>query len=270
MRADTLSVVFVGWGAINARVWQLLAARPLNIKVVAVATRNAAKSRNIPMNALSIDRPEDLVDLSPQLVVEAASRAAVEIWGPIALRVSKAAIFCSTGAFTDSSLLARLRKVSDQFGSSIIIPTGAIGAMDALSSAAMLRLSEVIHRISKPPDAWRGTNAERLLDLSTLSVQTTIFSGTAREAAEAFPQNANATVVTSLAGVGLERTIVELVVDPLIKRNRHTISARGDFGNFTFTLENEPLKGNPKSSELTALNLARLIEEQAKQIGVAI
>jgi predicted dinucleotide-utilizing enzyme len=87
-------------------------------------------------------------------------------------------------------------------------------------------------------------------------------TGAPISAAALFPRNANATVVTSLAGIGLDRTRVELVADPALKRNQHRISARSAFGTLQITLENEPSPVNPKSSELTALSLVRLIERQ--------
>jgi predicted dinucleotide-utilizing enzyme len=75
-------------------------------------------------------------------------------------------------------------------------------------------------------------------------------------------QNANATVVTALAGVGLDKTRVEMVADPTVRINGHRITARGAFGRLELSLENNPLATNPKSSELTALSLVRLIEQQ--------
>jgi aspartate dehydrogenase len=93
-----------------------------------------------------------------------------------------------------------------------------------------------------------------------------VFSGSAREAASQFPQNANATVVTSLAGLGLDRTRVELVADPAATRNAHRIVASGAFGRMEILLENLPLATNPKSSELTALSLVHLIERQTETV----
>jgi aspartate dehydrogenase len=44
--------------------------------------------------------------------------------------------------------------------------------------------------------------------------------------------------------------------------------ARGAFGRLEIMLENNPLATNPKSSELTALSLVRLIEQQTNAIVV--
>ena len=56
-------------------------------------------------------------------------------------------IIASTSAFCDEALLARLIDVAEQHGSRIFIPSGAIGAVDALASAAVLGLDEVTHQI---------------------------------------------------------------------------------------------------------------------------
>jgi aspartate dehydrogenase len=75
-------------------------------------------------------------------------------------------------------------------------------------------------------------------------------------------------VVTSLAGIGLDRTRVELVADPFARTNGHRIMARGGFGKLEITLQNNPLPTNPKSSELTALSLVRLIEQQGVSLHI--
>ena len=132
----------------------------------------------------------------------------------MALRHAKALVVASTSAFCDDELLSSLREIAEAHASRILVPSGAIGAIDALAAAAVLPLDLVIHQIVKPPQAWKNTNAENRIDLDDLWTRQIIFSGSPREAARHFPQNANATVVTSLAGIGLDRTRVELVRIP--------------------------------------------------------
>jgi aspartate dehydrogenase len=256
-------VVFIGWGAINAHAGALLARRKTAVDIVGIATLDTPQARaTIPEGIRFLGSPAELAALKPDIVVEAAGRAAIDMWAAAALAASPAMVIASTSAFCDDDLLPRLAAVAEAHGSRILIPSGAIGAVDALASAAVLGLDEVTHQIVKPPVAWKGTPAEKLLDLSALSERTVFFAGTAREAAGRYPQNANATVVTSLAGIGLDKTRVELVADPAFRGNGHRIVARGAFGRLDITLENNPLPTNPKSSELTALSLVRLIEHQ--------
>jgi aspartate dehydrogenase len=264
-----IRAVFIGWGAINIRVGALLTLRNAAVEIVGIATLDTPESRAaIPPGIRFLTSPRELAALRPDIVVEAAGRAAIDIWAEAALAAAPAMIVASTSAFCDEPLLARLVDVAGQHGSRIFIPSGAIGAVDALASAAVLGLDEVTHQIVKPPVAWRGTPAEKLLDLESLRERAVFFSGSAREAASRYPQNANATVVTALAGVGLDKTRVEMVADPAVRINGHRIAARGAFGRLEILLENNPLATNPKSSELTALSLVRLIEHQTHAIVI--
>ena len=264
-----IRVIFIGWGAINMRVGALLAQRNAAVEIVGIATLDTPEGRAaIPRGIHFLASPRELAALQPDIVVEAAGRAAIDMWAEAALAAAPAMIIASTSAFCDEVLLARLLDIADQHGSRIFIPSGAIGAVDALASAAILGLDEVTHQVVKPPVAWRGTPAEALLDLETLHERAIFFSGSAREAASRYPQNANATVVTAMAGIGLDKTRVEMVADPAVRINGHRIAARGAFGRLEILLENNPLATNPKSSELTALSLVRLIEHRIQAIVI--
>jgi len=266
-RTKRLRVVCIGWGAINLRVADLLARRGRPIDIVGVGVANAGRDRPpLPAGAAVVTAPDQLAALAPDLVVEAAGRKAVAQWAPAALAAAKTLIVASTSAFCDDALLPRLTEIADRHGSRIVIPSGAIGGIDALAGANVLQLDDVLHQMIKPPLAWKGTPAEQRFALATLTAPTVVFSGSAREAASQFPQNANATVVTSLAGLGLDRTRVELVADPAATRNAHRIVAAGAFGRMEILLENLPLATNPKSSELTALSLVHLIERQTETV----
>ncbi len=262
-RSAPLRLVFIGWGAINSRVGELLRQRGAPVEIAAIATLDSPEARSqLPKGVAFLASEDQLRALQPDLVVEAAGRAAILQWAPAALAAAPAVILASTSALADDGMLARLAALADRHGSRIDIPSGAIGGLDALASAAVLGLDDVVHQIVKPPRAWTGTPAERLLDLARMSERAVFFSGTARQAAADYPQNANATVVTALAGIGMDRTRVELIADPAATLNGHRITASGPFGRMEITLENRPLATNPKSSELTALSLARLIEQR--------
>jgi aspartate dehydrogenase len=246
-----------------------LTQRQCQVEIVAIATADTPEARaTLPRGVQFLSSPDELAALQPDLVIEAAGRAAISQWAPAALAAAPAVIFASTSAFCDDGMLAWLIELAERHTSKIVVPSGAIGGMDALASAAVLGLDDVLHQIVKPPLAWKTTPAERLIDLDHLTERTIFFSGTAREAAASYPQNANATVVTSLAGIGLDRTRVEMVADPASVMNGHRIAARGAFGRMEITLENKPLSSNPKSSALTALSLVRLIENRTKNLVI--
>jgi aspartate dehydrogenase len=261
-RKRRLRLCFVGWGAIASRVGELLAERqPAGVEIVAVAVRDPELERpGLPASARLITGPHELAGLDIDMVIEVAGRPAVAIWGEAALRHAASFVVSSASAFTDEALLGLLLAVAEEMGSRVVVPSGALGDLGALAAAAVLPVDEVRHTIVKPPLAWKGTRAAEMIDLDRLARRTEFFAGTARQAADAFPQNANVAVISALSGIGLDRTRVVLVADPSASRNIHEISAAGAFGTLELRLENEALKTNSKSSEMTALSLVRLIE----------
>lgn len=257
------TIILVGWGAIAKRVAELLAERNSSVKIAAVAVRDRSASREgLPAGAMLIEDPAELVVSGASLVVEAAGRSSVLPWGEAALSAGMDFAVSSTSAFVDDALFQKLKDAASASGAKLIIPPGALGGIDALSAASRLSIASVEHRIIKPAKAWAGTLAAQLIPLDEISDATVFFTDTARKAADAFPQNANVAVITSLAGIGLDRTRVTLVADPAARLNMHEIIAEGDFGRMHLRFENSPLATNPKSSEMTALNLARAIENR--------
>jgi aspartate dehydrogenase len=63
------------------------------------------------------------------------------------------------------------------------------------------------------------------------------------------------TATIALAGVGFERTEVELVVDPEAVDNRHEIAASGFFGTFAVTVQGRRISPSSPSSRLVAGSL---------------
>ncbi len=261
--APPLRLAFIGWGAIARRVVQLLDERGSNVVLAGVGTRTEpAGAHALPPGVRWLPHPAALAGIAADLVIEAASRAAVEPWGSVALRQVGSLVLSSTSALCEDGVLERLTAVAAAHGRQILVPPGALAAVDALAAASRLPLDEVTHRIVKPPGAWVGTPAEALLRLDALTQAEVFFEGSAREAARRFPANANVAAITALAGIGLDRTRIQLVADPQAKGNGHRLSAKGAFGTLDVTIENRPLATNPKSSELTALSLVRLIENR--------
>ncbi|MGO4671757.1 aspartate dehydrogenase [Bosea sp. 2YAB26] len=264
-----LRIALIGWGAISRRVAGLLAQRlGSRVTVAAIGLRDLSSAPDLPTGAAPITDPGQLAGLGLDLVVEAAGREAVAGWGAAALRHAPAFAVASTSALCDDALLGRLLEVAETNGSRLLIPAGALGGIDALAAAAALPLDEVTHTIVKPPAAWRGTAAEAMASLDALSAPLTFFCGTAREAASLFPQNANVAVISALAGIGLDRTRIQLVADPGAKANSHRLAASGAFGRLEIAIENRALAANPKSSEMTALSLVRLIGAAVNPLAI--
>lgn len=91
------------------------------------------------------------------------------------------------------------------------------------------------------------------ISLEGLDTARLVFSGSAREAAAGFPANVNVAAALSLAGIGPERTMVEIWADPTVTRNCHRIDVEADSARFSLSIENVPSE-NPKTGRITALS----------------
>jgi aspartate dehydrogenase len=81
-----------------------------------------------------------------------------------------------------------------------------------------------------------------------------VFEGSAREAAAGFPANVNVAAALSLAGIGPDRTRVEIWADPTVDRNCHSIEVDADSARFSLKIENVPSE-NPRTGRITALSV---------------
>ena len=189
------------------------------------------------------------------LVLEAASQRAV----PLLVECLR---FCdvmvmSVGAFSDDSLLAKIKKEAEKHGRKIYLPSGAVGGLDAISAVSS-QITSLVLETTKPP-ASLGRNDE---------ARTVVFEGSAREACRMFPKNVNVSATLSLAGIGFDRTIVRIVSDPAAIANTHRIIVASPAGGMKFEFENVPSRDNPKTSALAALSALRRISKTGETLQI--
>jgi aspartate dehydrogenase len=172
------------------------------------------------------------------------------------------------GALADPGLEAALRSAAVAGGARLILPAGAIGGIDLLAALAAAGGLTVRYRGTKPPAAWAGTPAAGILDLDALTEARVFFTGTAREAAAAYPKNANVAATLALAGAGFEATAVELAADPAAPGNVHEVSVASPLASYSLRIENLPSAGNAKTSATTIYSVLREIRNRRGPVVV--
>jgi aspartate dehydrogenase len=199
----------------------------------------------------------ELLNERLEAVAECASHVAVRDYGVKILASGCDLVLISIGSLSDESLRKELEQAARRGGSRLVLPAGAIGGIDALVAAKLSGLESVTYIGRKPPKAWAGTAAEKLVELSALTKPTAFFEGNAREAARDYPFNANVAATLALAGIGFEQTRVRLVADPDVSRNVHEFVVRSACGDFSVKLEGRPSAANPKTSLMAGYSVAR-------------
>jgi aspartate dehydrogenase len=200
---------------------------------------------------------ESLGNFPLRLVIECANQKAVTECADFFLAKGVDLLIMSVGALLQDSLLSRLTARAEEKGCRIYLPSGAIGAIDALQAAKIGGLDEVTLTTRKPPRSLGGTEGLNLEDLKEARV---LYEGPATEAVVMFPQNVNVAATLSLAGLGPEKTRVRVVADPGVHQNIHEIRARGAFGSLEIRLANWPNPDNPKTSLLSCLSVISLLK----------
>ena len=121
----------------------------------------------------------------------------------------------------------------------------------------------------KPPTGLAGAPylVEKGISLDGLKSALCVFKGSARAAAAAFPANVNVVAALSLAGIGPDRTTIEIWADPGVSRNCHQIKVESDSASFTMSIENIPSE-NPKTGRITALSVIAALRKLTSPLQV--
>jgi len=264
-----MRLALLGGGTIARLVLQNLRQGALpGIEVVAVMGRGAASRGAVLAGEYGVEYAPGLQALcaaKPDVVLEAASHDAVRAYLVPVLAAGSSAIVLSAGALVDDALRAEAEAAARGSGALLYVPSGGIGALDALKGACAAGEVEVSIQVAKPPAAWKKIDYVESLgvDLDSLATATTLFDGPARAGVPHFPQNVNIAAVLSLAGVGFDRTLLRVVADPALTRNTHTISVSARTGRFTIVLENVPAPDNPKTAWLACYSALAALKELA-------
>jgi aspartate dehydrogenase len=263
-----MRVAVAGLGAIGTKVVKELDHGIEGLVLAAVSVQNVEKHRawlsdltTIPA-ILPIDGLADVADI----VIECApSKLARSIVGPVVAR-GKCAIVLSVGALLENDDLIELAKEN---GGQIVVPTGALIGLDAVTAAAVGTIHSVQMVTRKPVGGLAGAPyiVENNIDIERITAPLKIFDGTAREAAKGFPANLNVAVALSLAGIGPDRTRVEIWADPSVTRNVHRIEVDSDSARFSMSIENIPSE-NPRTGLITALSVIACLRKLRASLRV--
>jgi aspartate dehydrogenase len=265
----TLHVAIGGFGAIGKVVARRLDGGIGGLALAAVAARNIARAQS---EMADFRRKVPVVPLArlweeADIVVEAAPAALLREIAEPALAHGRTLMVLSCGALLDNFDLVDL---AQQQGGRILVPTGALLGLDAVTAAAEDRISRVNIITRKPPLGLLGAPylEERGVDIAGLAEAKRVFAGTAREAARGFPANVNVAAALALAGIGPDLTTIEIWADPTITRNIHRIEVEAAAARLSMQIENVPSEENPRTGRLTALSVIAALRKLSSPLAI--
>jgi aspartate dehydrogenase len=254
--ARELTVGIAGLGAIGLHLARALDAGVEGLRLHSVAARDQAKAQATIAGFRARPALVGLADLAEaDIVVEAAPAAVFEQVAVAAIARGRIFVPSSVGA-----LLPRMHLIDEarKTGARIIVPTGALLGLDAVRAAAEGDVASVTIETRKPPRGLVGAPYLEQHGIDVMAVTDTaklVFKGNAFDAAQGFPANVNVAAALALAGIGPQRTMIEIWADPHMTRNTHTIRVEAAAARLTMTIENVPSEENPRTGKITPLSI---------------
>jgi aspartate dehydrogenase len=267
-RAAPLRIAIAGLGAIGLKVAKALDLGIPGCALAAVSANDrgkaAARLSHLarPPPVVPIDALEPLADL----VIECAPASLLPAIAEPFLRAGKSVLVLSVGAILVNEHLIELAR---KHGGQLVVPTGALLGLDAVAAAAEGTIHSVRMVTRKPVRGLAGAPylAEHNIRIEDITAPLRIFDGTPRDAAVGFPANLNVAVALSLAGIGPDKTTLEIWADPSLERNVHRIEVVADSASFSMQIENVP-SDNPRTGRITALSVISYLRKLGAPLRV--
>ena len=240
--SKTKTVGLIGCGAIGTLVAQAIEKKIVKCDKLVLFDYQQHKAidlkKSIDVDTIIVNNLEEMLQLNPLVIIEAASqKAAKDYIKPITTK-GVHLIVMSSGALLGM----------DYQSKKLHVPSGAIGGLDAISSAALTHISEVVLTTKKNPKAFEMNNSQPKI----------IYEGTAETAAKLYPRSMNVASTLSFI-VKPAKVQVRLISDPNTKRNTHEIQIKWQFGQMLLRFSNDPHPENPRTSALAAWSAINLL-----------
>lgn len=259
-----------GFGTIGKAVGRRLLAgqvEGMTLAAVVSGSRQKAEAALAEMGAaVPIVTPQELAE-SCDIIVECAPTAAfLEIAEP-AMRAGRQMVTVSAAALLDHMEIVDLAR---RHGGRVIMATGALLGLDAVRAAAKGTINSVTMITRKPSKSLVGAPhlAKTGVDVMALTEATMLFDGSARDGAKGFPANVNVAAALALAGIGPDRTRLQIWADPHLERNTHVIQVDADSASFELRIQNVPSPEKPGTGKITALSMIAALESLSSPLRV--
>lgn len=256
-----MRVGIVGLGTIGQALATAIDRGEVAAQLTAVHSRTVEKAQAFARTLCHVPAVVDIAGVVARcdLVIEAATQAALTAMAPAILEAGKDLMVLSVGAMLEHPEWPTL---AARHGGRLYVPSGAIVGLDGLKGACAGRVDAVTITTRKPPQGLAGAPYIEAhgIDVYTFTTETVIFEGSAREACQGFPANVNVAAAVSLAGIGPDRTRIRILVAPGSTRNMHDVEVQGEFGRLTTHIENIPTD-NPRTGKLAYLSAIAMLKQ---------
>ncbi len=263
-----LTVGIAGLGAIGMRVARGLDLGEIEgMRLIAVSAGDLDRARGRVEDFAApplVMRAETLAECA-DIVIECAPNSVFVPLAQSVLRAGRTFMPLSCGQLLENMELVETARAN---GGRIVIPTGAILGLDLIRAMTVGEVSSVTLETRKPPKGLEGAPhlVNNNISVDGLSEAKLVFEGAAREAAIGFPANVKVAAALSLAGIGPDRTMVQVWADPSIDPNMQTVRVVSDSGEAEMGVRNIPSVENPRTGKITALSVIACLQRMTSPL----
>ena len=263
-----LRVAVAGLGAIGLKVAEALDRGIPGCVLAAVSANDRDKAAK---RLAHLARPVPVVSLgelepSADIVVECApAKLLAEIAEPF-LRAGKVVIVLSAGALLVNEHLIALAR---QHGGQIVVPTGALLGLDAVTAAAEGEIRSVRMVTRKPVRGLAGAPylAEHNIRIEDITEPVTDFQRNAARGGDRLSGQSQCRGCTFTCRDRRRPDHARHLGRPSLERNVHRIEVDANSASFSMSIENVP-SDNPKTGRITALSVISYLRKLGAPLRV--
>jgi aspartate dehydrogenase len=270
-KQNLLRIGLAGFGGVGKQLAESLLRGALPAATLAgVTSQDLAKARaaldilggaHVPVSSL-----QEMVD-NVDIVVECATADSFPAIAETVLVAGKRLVAVSVAALPNYPGLEDLARL---YGGRIHVASGGLPGLDAVRAVKEGHIESVKLCTTFRPESLANEPFVLGLGLDFTTppeMPVKVFEGNAREAAAAFPRHFNVGITLSLAGIGFDKTSIEVWVDPNVEGAVQHIEVKADIADLTLISRNRP-SNNPRTSKIVAPSVMATLRSYLETIQV--
>lgn len=272
VKKNRLRIGIVGCGAIGSSLANEISVKfgkyaQLSALYDIAPGKSAGLARKLKKNhGLSVKNLKELIKKSDLVIEASQARAAWEITCE-AVSAGRKVMVMSVGGLVGH--LDALFKLADKYNTQVYFPSGAISGIDAVKAASIAGIRKVTLTTRKNPQAFSGVDyVTARFNLSGIKKDTVLFKGSAIRAIKYFPQNINVAAILGFAGIGINKTQVQIIASPQVDKNIHEILVESEVARIFTRTENVLHPENPKTSFLAVLAASATLKQILQPVKI--
>ena len=259
-----MSVALVGSKKLNKRLAALLK-KDEDVKKLYLCCMNYEETAKIAGERAVVVEEDEVYRLKTDVVVEdvGAERAAEVV--KKALEADSHVVVTSSSVFSDKLFLREVESLSKEKKKFVVVPFGALPAMDLLEAMSLDSLKEVMIWVRRNPYQLSHILKEAGLDPGDVNLPVTVYEGSALKELIKVREDINTLMAAAL--VSKVDPAVKIIADKMVKNSEYKMKVVSEIGEVEVKAE---YKVVDKISEIMIYSVYRAVKRLLRPWGVVV